>query len=216
MSNERVQSDERATDREDEQSVDEGPEMQASRQRERDHRPDEYTVGYDPFGETRVGIGSANGDINRLIRHNEGRHQSDGDHSSREAARDKKRITQSLCSALDVTQYRQGRAVSAMSEMNLDRFGQQKRIEKVALCTIAVVVDKDRERYFLDGKLPAELDLSTVEPDDFPTKLTEQSKFRSLCEQHELSKKDRYSVSQLVKRELKRIEFFERANQPIQ
>lgn len=216
MSHDRVQPEERTTDQKEEQTGDEQPEMQVSRQREQDHKPEAYTVGYDSFGETRVGIGSANGNINQLIRHNEGRHRSDGDHSSREAARDKKRITQSLCSALDVTQYRQKRAVSAMSEMNLDRFGQQKRIEKVALCTIAVIVDKDRERYFLDGKSPAELDLSTVGPDELPTKLAEQSEFRALCEQRGLSRKDRYSVSQLVKRELKRIGFFERANQPIQ
>ncbi len=216
MSNERTKTEGDTTDREDGQVVDEQPETQASRQRERDHRPEAYTVGYDSFGETRVGIGSSNGDINRLIRHNEGRHQSNGDHSSREAARDKKRITQSLCSALNVTQYQQRRATSAMSELNLDRFGQQKRIEKVSLCAIAVIVDQDREQYFLGGKEPAELDLSTVSPDDFPTKLAQQSEFRSLRETLDISKKDRYSVSQLVKRELKRIGFFGRENQPIQ
>lgn len=216
MNNERVQTEERTTEQGGEQSVDEQPEMQPSRQQERDHKPDAYTVGYDPFGETRVGIGSANGDINRLIRHNEGRHQSDGDHSSREAARDKKRITQSLCSALDATQYQQQRAVSAMSEMNLDRFGQQKRIEKVALCTIAVVVNQERERYFLNGKSPAEIDFSAVDPDDYPQTLDQKSEYRSLCEKLGLSKKDRYSVSQLVKRELKRIGFFDRADQPLQ
>lgn len=216
MSDERVQTEERTTDQEQEQAVDEQPEMQASRQRERDHKPNAYTVGYDSFGETRVGIGSGNGDINRLIRHNEGRHQSDGDHSSREAARDKKRLTQSMCSSLDMTQYQQQRAVSAMSEMNLDRFGQQKRIEKVALCTIAVVVDQDREQYFLDRKEPGELDLSTVEPDEFPTKFARESDYRSLCRKLGLSRKDRYSVSQLVKRELKRIGFFDRADRPIQ
>lgn len=216
MSNERVETEERTTEQEGERSVDDHPEMRTSRQRERDHQPDAITLGYDPFGETRVGIGSANGDINRLVRHNEGRHQSDGDHSSREAARDKKRITQSLCSTLDVTRYQQQRAVSAMSTMNLDRFGQQKRIEKVALCTIAVVVDQSREQYFLDGKEPAEIDLNSVDSDEFPTKLDQESRFRTLCERLGLSRKDRYSISQLVKQELKRIGFFDRANQPIQ
>jgi hypothetical protein len=215
MTNERVRHAEQ-TESVVEDEVDERPELRPSLQQERDHSPDAYTTGYDPFGETRIGIGTANGDIERLIRLNEGRHHSDGNHSAREAARDKKRITQSLCSALDVTPYQQRRAVSAMGQLNLDRFGQQKRIEKVALCTIGVVVDRERMRYFLGGKDPADLDLSTVGPDRFPKRFSQDEDFQALCSQHDVSTDDHYSVTQLVKRELKRIGFFDRENKPLQ
>lgn len=215
MSSEQLQENERATQRESDETVDESPELQPSRQQRRDHRPDAYTTGYDPLGETRIGIGTANGNIERLIRLNEGRHHSDGNHSTREAARDKKRITQSLCSALDVPAYQQQRAVSAMSQLNLDRFGQQKRIEKVALCTIGIIVDRERRRYFLNGRDPADLNLSGLSAGDFPTTLNEQNSFQGLCESYGVSSKDRYRVTGLVKQELKRIGFFERENQPL-
>lgn len=215
MKIERTRTNEDTEKRDDEQEVDDPPETKLSVQRRRDHQPDAYTTGYDSFGETRIGIGTAKGNIERLIRQNEGRHHSDGNHSTREAARDKKRITQSLCSSLEVTPYRQQQAVFAMGRMNLDRFGQQKRIEKVALCTIKVIVDRDREQYFLNGKDPADLDLGAVESNRFPTKFEQDSQFRSLCEQHDLPKKDRYSITQLVKRELKQIGYFERADQPL-
>jgi len=196
--------------------VNDQPETKPSVQRLQDHQPDAYTTGYDSFGETRVGIGTAKGDINRLIRQNEGRHQADGNHSKREAARDKKRITQSLCSSLVITPYQQQQAISAMAKMNLDHFGQQKQIEKVALCTINVVVNYDREQYFLNGKDRSEINLASIPTDQFPTKLEQQTNFSSLCDDHNLSKKDHYSIIQLVKRELKKIGYFERADQPLQ
>lgn len=121
--------------------VNEEPDRQVSRDRERDHLPDAYTTGYDSFGNTRVGTGSAGGDVTKLVRHNEGRHWSGGKHSAREAVRDKKRITQAFCSVLDVTPHQQREAVVAMGKMNLDRFGRQKRLEKVALVTIKVIVE---------------------------------------------------------------------------
>jgi len=137
MSNERRESQEETTETETDQEVSETPELVPSNQQLRDHQPDAYTSGYDPFGETRVGIGTARGKLKRLIRLNEGRHQSDGSHSAREAARDKKRITESLCSALDVTTYQQRRAISAMSQMNLDRFGQQNRSKRLGSVQLA-------------------------------------------------------------------------------
>jgi len=198
---------------EDLQWEDDQPEMVASRQQLRDHQPDAYTTGYDSTGDTRVGIGTGGGDLERLVRMNEGRHQSDGSHSAREAARDKKRVTESFCSALDVTSYQQRESISIMGQLNLDRFGRQKRIEKVALCAIKVIVERDRERWFLDGRDPAEIDLSTVQPSDFPSKIAHEPLYQSLCDQHSLSDRDRFSITQLVKRELKRIGYFERANQ---
>jgi hypothetical protein len=197
---------------EEEETADEQPEREPSVQRQKDHQPDAYPTGYDPSAETRVGSGTESGKIKRLLRHNEGRHHSDGDHSKREAARDKKRVTQSLCSALGVTPYQQQQATSAMGQMNLDRFGQQKRIEKVALCTIKIVVNHDREQYFLNGNDPADLDLSAIDSDQFPTKFGQGSQFSSLCGQHDLSESDKNTITKIVKRELKQLGYFERSN----
>lgn len=217
MAGERVQSTEETEEAEADYEVDESPELVHSAQQLRDHQPDAYTTGYEPFGETRIGIGTANGNIERLVRLNEGRHHSDGSHSTREAARDKKRITESLCSALDVvTDYQQKRAVSAMSQLNLDRFGQQKRIEKVALCTIGIVVDRERRRYFLQGNDPAEVNFHEVSQQDFPDRFSQHSEFQMLCSQYGVSDDDHYSVTQLIKKELKKIGYFERENQPLQ
>lgn len=187
----------------DRYTVDETPDLKPSRQQERDHRPDDYTTGYDPSGDTRVGIGSAGGDVSKLIRHNEGRHRSDGNHSTREAARDKKRITQSFCSALDVTPYQQREAVAAMGRLNLDRFGHQKRLEKVALATIKVIVERDRFHQFRQTSV-----LATITDEMMPNRMLDDSQFCDLLDQYEVSRKDLYSVSQLVKRELKKRNHF--------
>lgn len=186
----------------------ENRDLEPSRQRLADYSPDAYTVGYDGSGNTRVGIGRAEGRIARLVRQNEGRHPSDGGHSAREAARDKKRITQSFCSALELTEYQRKEAVSVISRLNLDRFGSQKRLEKVALCVIQFVVDRDRQRLFLNGRDPSEIDLAAIDFDQQPPKLIEDPRFGTLCEEYAVSAKDRYSISQLIKRELKRREYF--------
>lgn len=182
--------------------AEEPPEQKPSRQQERDHSPDTYKTGYDAFGATRVGIGSAGGDVTKLIRHNEGRHRSDGNHSTREAARDKVRITESFCSALDIPAHQQRAAVAAMATMNLDRFGQQKRLEKVALASIKVIVEWDRSRRF-----PVEA-LSNLDEDDGPTRVLEDPRYRDMLDEHGVSNADLYSVSQLVKRELNKELFF--------
>ncbi len=191
------------TDETDRDFVDEEPDRQVSRDRERDHLPDAYTTGYDSFGNTRVGVGSAGGDVTKLVRHNEGRHWSDGKHSAREAARDKKRVTQAFCSVLDVTPHQQREAVVAMGKMNLDRFGQQKRLEKVALVTIKVIVEWDRNRRFRRMD-----DLSRLDTDALPDKMLNDEGYCDLLNQYDVSRKDVYSVSQLVKRELKRRNYF--------
>lgn len=174
-------------------SVDYGPD---------DHVPSELYTGYDPFGHTRVGIGSAGGDVRKLVRHNEGRHQSDGNHSAREAARDKKRITESFCSYLDVPSHQQQEAIAAMGKMNLDRFGSQKRLEKVALAAIKVVVERDRFHRLRRTNL-RELDEELL-----PTRMLDDERYCDLLDEHNVSRKDVYSISQLVKRELKKRNHF--------
>lgn len=191
------------TDTDEDQSTDDTPELQPSVQQERDHAPDSYTSGYDPHGDTRVGIGSAGSDASKLVRHNEGRHRSDGNHSKREAERDKKRVTEAFCSALGVTPYQQRETITAMVNMNLDRFGRQKRLTKVALGTIKVVVERDRFH-----QLRQRDDLAAVTDDQLPQRMLEEEAYCELLERHEVSKKDLYSVSQLVKRELKKRDHF--------
>lgn len=187
----------------DQYLVEESPELESSIQQEREHAPDNYTTGYDPTGSTRVGIGSTGGDATKLIRHNEGRHRSDGNHSTREAARDKKRLTEAFCSFLGVTPYQQREAIAAMGTLNLDRFGRQKRLEKVALGTIKVIVEWGRvHRVRQNG------DFANISDEDFPTRMLEEEDFCTLLDQHEVSQKDLYSISQLIKRELKKHDYF--------
>lgn len=182
--------------------VDETPEQRPSGRRERDRVGDSFTVGYDELGDTRVGIGSAGGDIEKLVRLNEGRHPSDGDHSVREAKRDKVRITQSFCSHLNLPQHQQQEAAAAMKKMNLDRFGRQKRLAKVALATIRVVVEWDRFHRNLG------IEAKDVDEDNLPKRMLEEEAYRDLLEQQSVSTTDLYSVSQLVKRELKKHNHF--------
>lgn len=186
------------------QTDDDAPELRPSRQRERQHTPDAYTVGYDATGETRVGVGTSSrwSAFYRMIRLNEGRHRSDGDHSTREAARDKKRITQSFCSTLGVTSHQQRKAVATMGRLNLDRFGRQKRIEKVALAVIQVTVDLDRQNLFFSPTELADSNLGDIDPDRIPSRFTTNQRFQELCDAHNMSASDRYSLSQLVKREV--------------
>jgi hypothetical protein len=197
-----LDGDEDGSKETDQYLADETPEQKPSRQQELDHSPEKYTTGYDGFGDTRVGIGSAGGDVTKLIRHNEGRHRSDGSHSAREAARDKGRVTESFCSALGLPSHQQRAAVAAMATMNLDRFGRQKRLGKVALATIKVIVEWDRSRRFPDDVL------SNLDEDDLPTRMLDDPDYQEILDQQDVSKADLYSVSQLVKRELKEEAFF--------
>lgn len=202
MNEKTTSADQTESEDTDSSPVDETPELQPSRQQERDHTPDVYTTGYDPLGETRIGIGSASGEVLKLIRHNEGRHRSDGNHSTREAVRDKVRVTEAFCSGLDLPAHQQEAAVTAMTTMNLDRFGRQKRLSKVALATIKVVVEWDQLNQVSEEVLP------DLDNDLLPELISEKEEFQTLLEEQEVSKSDLYSVSQLVKRELKKHDYF--------
>jgi hypothetical protein len=89
-----------------------------------------------------------------------------------------------------------------MTTMNLDRFGRQKRLSKVALATIKVVVEWDRFNRIPEEALP------DLDADRLPPRMLEQDEFQTLLEEQEVSKSDLYSVSQLVKRELKKHDHF--------
>jgi len=81
-----------------------------------------------------------------------------------------------------------------MAGLNLDRFGNQKRIEKVTLAVIKVLVNRDRfERQ--------------QNPDAI--RISQDPAFKQRMEDHEISESDLYSVSQQVKEELKRRGYYD-------
>ena len=164
-----------------------------------------YAVGYEPVGETSIGDASERyrhskfsrfrTPADRLAKHNEGRHPSDGTLSARLARLDKKRITQAYCSRLDVTQFQRDEAVRAMLLLNLDDFGQNKRIEKVALTVIRVIVNYNRFAHL--QKTDAQ-------------RISETEEFKRLAESVDLDKRTMRRLSRSMKEKLSAAEFFEK------
>ncbi|WP_436347053.1 hypothetical protein [Natronorubrum sp. FCH18a] len=83
-------------------------------------------------------------DDDRLHQLNEERHRALKGHSNRMHELDKKRITEALCSALDVSNGEQRLVVKHLQELDFDQFGNQKAVEKVSLAVIRYVVDQQR------------------------------------------------------------------------
>jgi hypothetical protein len=81
-----------------------------------------------------------------------------------------------------------------MAGLNLDRFGNQKRVEKVALAVIKVFVNRDR--------FERQQNLDAI-------RISQEPAFKQLMDDHEISGSDLYSVSQLVKKELKRRGYYD-------
>lgn len=164
-----------------------------------------YTVGYEPVGATSIGTASERRwhtrfsflrtPADRLSLLNEGRHNSDGTLGARLARLDKKRITQAYCSVLDVTPFQRDEAVRAMLLLNLNKFGQQKRIEKVALTVIRIVVNYNRFSH-----------LRRPEAD----RISETETFKRLAEEVGLDTRTMTRLSKSIKEELVAVEFFER------
>lgn len=113
-----------------------------------------WSVGYEPIGATSIGVEAERRKASRFARfkvpetrlalHQEGRHPSDGNQASRLATIDKKRITQAYCNQLDVPRHLQADAVRGMLLLDLTVFGNQKRIEGIALLVIELIVDYER------------------------------------------------------------------------
>jgi len=142
------------------------------------------TTGYESDAATMVGTPSErDARAARLQRINEGRHRSDGRHSLRESRRDKTRIAQALCNALDLTRLQRDRVLGYMRALDLDRFGQQKAIARVALAVIRYVVDAQR---------------FAANPAD-PARIAEEERFRSLLAEQDMDKGDLMRVSQVFK-----------------
>jgi hypothetical protein len=63
---------------------------------------------------------------------------------------DRRRVVEALCSSLPVSQTEQELAISAFENLDLDQFGNQKAVEKVAFATIRHVVDERRIEHGAD------------------------------------------------------------------
>jgi hypothetical protein len=162
-------------------------------------------VGYEPVGATSIGTESERRrhtkfshlrtPADRLSELNEGRHHSDGSLGARLARLDKKRITQSYCSEFKITSFQRDEAVRAMLLLNLDDFGQHKRIEKVALTVIRILVNYNRFSQ-----------LRKIDAD----RISETEEFKELAENVGLDKRTMTRLSTRIKEELKSVEFFEK------
>ena len=97
--------------------------------------------GYEMDSATGVGIPKDDNYDADLQALNEGRHGSDGGHSARETERDKLRVTEALCSRLDLNPVEQEEALGVMECLDLNEFGAVGAIETVALGVIKVRVD---------------------------------------------------------------------------
>ena len=134
------------------------------------------------------------GRYKRLWRHERGAHRSSGDYSTKKSQYDKIRISTALCNSLDLNSYQTKEVSRVMTGLDLDRFGNQKRVEKVALAVIKVLINRDR--------FERQQNLDAIRSSQEPA-------FKQLMEDHEISGSDLYSLSQLVKKELKRRGYYD-------
>lgn len=144
-------------------------------------------TGFDSQMATR--IGDENDDdaqTERLRELHEGRHQSDGEHSAREAERDKERVSEAVCSALPLNQRESDHIVNAVKSIDLDRFGNQKNITKVTLGMVVVIAD---EQYRSDA-------------DDLDQLVSYSEEFRAIRDKHEISMSDLNTVKRISREQL--------------
>lgn len=158
--------------------------LAASREDEpRDDTGYDYT-GFETPAATRIGDEADDDpEVERLRKHHDGRHQSDGEHSARETERDKERFAQAICSTLPVTEQERQHVVTAVKSFNLDRFGNQKSITKVTLGTAAVLADE----HYREG---------AVELDEL---VRHSEEFREIRDKHEITMSDLSTVKETVR-----------------
>lgn len=89
-------------------------------------------------------IGERGDGHDRLREVNEGRDRSDDELPTRQSRWDKKRVTETLCSQLELTEFQRGGIMDAMRDLDFSQFGSQRSIETVALGVIRYIVNKDR------------------------------------------------------------------------
>lgn len=94
---------------------------------------------------TSIGKASERNDLGeRLQRINDERDEDANGHSERMHRLDRRRIMEAICSSLPVSPAEADLAMNLFEPLDLDQFGNQKAVEKVALATLRCVVDQRR------------------------------------------------------------------------
>ncbi len=146
-----------------------------------------FSAGHEMSSATTVGKPDDPHYDEKLQRMNDGRHRSEGTLSHRQSRWDKKRITQAICSDLPISRRQKEKVVHSMEQLDLDRFGHQKAIERVCLGTVAVIVNQER------------VDLAG---DEDVTLISWEEEFQTLCDKYGVSMSDLTTVKDIVREEL--------------
>lgn len=164
-------------------------------------RRNEFVRRWDVVSPSATRIGrpeSPDGDLSeRLRRLHEERHPAMAGHSARAHFLDKMRITQALCNRVGLTRWQRDRVLGVMRDLDLEAFGSQRAVPKVALVVIRHVVDVERRRQLgledterLKGLSPEAMERLYERFDS----IAEDPDFELLCEQHDL---DRTALNRL-------------------
>ncbi|WP_226013590.1 hypothetical protein [Halomicrobium salinisoli] len=146
-----------------------------------------FSAGYESQAATRIGDEETRDDkAEKLRKYHEGRHQSDGEHSAREAERDKKRVSQAICSTLPLAKHEREAVVNAVSNLDLDRFGNQKAIAKVTLGVVVVLVDEQHR----------------ADADDIDQCVSFSDEFRDVRDTHGVSMSDLSTIKRIAREQL--------------
>lgn len=111
---------------------------------------DQHAYEYNPKSAAATEVGDPDQrdeDTDKLHRINRGSHHSDGELAKRQAEWDKERITHAMCNQVGLNDYQRDEAIRIMLALNLNKFGSQKAIEKVALLVIRYVFQRDQMAY---------------------------------------------------------------------
>lgn len=161
----------------------------SSEETDRDDEGYSFKSGYESQMATRIGDEeSGDPEVENLRKTHEGRKRSDGEHAAREAERDKKRVSQAVCSSLPLATHETESVVNAVSNLDLDRFGSQKGIQRVTLGVVAVLVDEHHRS-------------GVEELDKFVFRSNE---FQERCETYGVSMSDLNTIKQVVREQLEK------------
>jgi hypothetical protein len=164
-------------------------------------RRNEFVRRWDVVSPSATRIGRPerpDGDVSeRLRRLHEERHPAMAGHGARAHFLDKMRITQALCNRVGLTRWQRDRVLGVMRDLDLEAFGSQRAVPKVALVVIRHVVDVERRRHLglEDTEWVQSLSPEAMEElyERFHS-IAEDPDFELLCEQHGL---DRTALNRL-------------------
>lgn len=130
---------------------------------------------------TSIGKASERGELEeRLQRINDERNEGADGHSERMHRDDRNRIMDAICSSLPVSAVERELAKKQFEPLDLDQFGNQKAVEKVALATARYVVDQRRVEHGADYD---DLLRESEEYHDAKERILEHSRgFMKLCD----------------------------------